>query len=112
MTWQCIVKVGAEGGSISLFGLLKPDGEWLYSLTRDERTLAGLNVDELQYLSKTKVVEDWDSALRLLSRYPWVQLCPLEVHQAFRTLIWDAVTNDEHARPSSMMMWERFCKKE
>ena len=111
MTWQCILKVGAEGGTISLFGILKPDGEWLYSLTRDERTLVDLDLAEceVEYLSKTKIVQEWDAALRLLSKYPWVGLYPLEVHQAFRTLIWDAVTAHDNVRPSSMIRWEKLC---
>jgi hypothetical protein len=81
---KVIVKIGAEGGSITLFGTRSQRG-WAYSMSVDEC------IDDECSQHETNGVDSWEAALRLLDRYPWHRLSPLEVHPEFRTQIWAVV---------------------
>lgn len=85
--WQLILKVGAEGGCICLYGRKDENGEWQFLRETDERTLSDMLSDEdregLSFYSKTEPVTGWHNALEILNRYPWPCLYPLYVHQEF-----------------------------
>jgi hypothetical protein len=81
---EVILRIGAEGCSITLFGTSSQRG-WLYNMSVDEC----LDDDRFQY--ESNVVDSWEAALTLLDQYPWHRLSPLKVHPEFRTQIWTAV---------------------
>ena len=83
---EVIVKIGAEGGSITLFGVRRPPG-WLYSRSVDEfidEEVGGSQHD-------SNVVDSWKAALGLLDLYPWHRLSLQHVHPEFRRRILAAV---------------------
>ena len=85
---EIIVEVGAEGGSITLYGVRGQQG-WLYS--RSVIDCTPLFIDEETIRHKSDATDSWDVALRLLDRYPWHTFVPLIIHPEFRQQIWVAV---------------------
>jgi hypothetical protein len=78
---KAILKVGAEGGSITLTAVRRKQG-WQYRLFVDDQTPEFLDEPSIQY--NLNNICSWKKALRLLDRYHWHQLYPLEVHPEFR----------------------------
>lgn len=76
---QVIVEVGAEGGSLTLYGMQSPDG-WQF---RAETNEAALDDGDTPDLPERPWVATWRSALKQLDAYPWTQLYPLKVHPEF-----------------------------
>lgn len=110
MGWTELIVIGAEGGSITLYGLEITPNKWVYSLERDETTLQDfLNNEDVEMLEqnlfhKTNVVESWEKAIKLLGQYPWFHLSPRYVHPDFRKKVWEII---QQKRPESMNRWER-----
>jgi len=103
---QPILKVGSEGGSITLLGV-NTDGVWKYRLATNEAALH----DELDDDVKTAVqpwVDTWEEALQLLDRYPWHMLYPLGVHLSFHDQVYEAL---EHRQADAVCFdwsdWDR-----
>ncbi len=80
---QVILKVGSEGGSITLFGLQSPEG-WTFELDRDESAVLELIEEDGLHPFPRLPLATWRGALKRLDQYPWAQLYPLEVHPEFR----------------------------
>jgi hypothetical protein len=74
-----VLKVGAEGGSLTIYGLRSPQG-WRFSRQSIDDSAAFLG--ELREQRDSEIVESWEEALKLLKPYPWQKLYPLEVHPA------------------------------
>jgi hypothetical protein len=79
--WQVILQLGAEGGSITLYGMETERG-WLFSRNVSDWT-------RIQH--KSPVVDSWDAAVDLLDQYPWQRLSPLMIHPEFSERIWSAL---------------------
>jgi len=94
--WETILEVGADGGSLSLFGKKDPQGHWQFWTHTDETTYCEL-LDEQDLRGLGSLVGTTDpvvslaEAIGLLDRYPWYQLTPLHVHPAFRLAILEEV---------------------
>lgn len=85
---QVIVKLAAEGGSLTLYGIQSPDG-WQFRVETDE---VGLIEDEdMSDLPQRPWVETWRSALKQLDAYPWTQLHAVTVHPKFRNRVFKAL---------------------
>lgn len=84
---EVILEVGAEGGSITLYGLRK-NNCWFFSLNALDQS--STYIDESTSEHNTEIVKSWHEALELLDQYPWHQLHPLEVHREFRGKVYDA----------------------
>jgi len=103
---EVIVEIGAEGGSITLFGVRSPRG-WLYSRS------VGELIDEERSQHDSNVVGSWKAALGLLDQYPWHLLYPLHVHLEFRRRVLAAVrkrfesSDDPWGR---MEKWRELCE--
>ncbi len=120
-TSETVVKVGAEGGSLTLTRARSREGEWQFFVTTDEGTLLDLLSDEDRGnfgdgLSELGPVATWEEALILLDRHPWVELYPLVVHEEFQTAVWAAVVERGNgpktfagAWPISTDRWRRLC---
>jgi hypothetical protein len=101
---ETVLKVGAEGGSLSILRMRVDDGPWRFVVYRDESTLAGLlNEDDRQGLTLTDEsgsVESLAEALRLMDRYPWHMLVPLALREEYESSVMAAVLHrggTEHA---------------
>lgn len=84
---QVIVEVGAEGGSLTLYGIQSPDG-WQF---RAETNEAALDDGDTPDLPARPWVATWRSALKQLDAYPWTQLYPLKVHPEFSDRVFKAL---------------------
>lgn len=106
-----IVEVGAEGGSIKLYGL-KTEGGWKFSRHVIDQTPAVIGEATIQH--RTAVVESWMEALELLQRYPWHRLQPMSVHPEFHQTVLDAVRtryrSEGQKNPSNMDRWTEVCR--
>lgn len=107
---EVIVKVGAEGGSITLFGVRTKEG-WQFSRELIDQSL--LLLDEPEIRHDSKVVSSWPEALELMDRYPWQHLRPLDVHPEFRGMVFEAVLERYNAKsdknPRRLPDWEKVC---
>lgn len=105
---EVILAVGAEGGSIALYGLRTNQG-WVFARQVDDQTPDLL--DEEPIHTKTAGVDTWDAALELLDHYRWPALFPLFVHPDFRRQIWDAVQErlEPEKSQSELSRWREIC---
>jgi hypothetical protein len=105
-----IVEVGAEGGSIKLYGL-KVEGRWKFSRHVIDQTPALIGDATIDH--RTAVVESWTEALELLQRYPWHRLQPVSVHPEFHQAVFDAVRtryrSEGQMNPSNLDVWSEIC---
>lgn len=94
---QMILCLGAEGGSISLYGIQQVEqGQWTFFLETDERTfldiLSAEDAEGLELFWRSEDLKSWDEALDLLNdRYPnWPLLSFIEVHPDFKDRLFAA----------------------
>ncbi len=84
---EIILELGAEGGSITLYGTRGSDGLRKYHLARNSVALHDQLQGDLpdeEPTSESKKVGSLAKAMALLGNYPsWYKLVPLEVHQDF-----------------------------
>jgi hypothetical protein len=110
-TKQCevVLELGAEGGSIALYGFRTEYG-WLF--TRETLDQTPELIDEDRIETNSACADTWEAALKLLDQYPWVELYPLSIHTEFRQQIWSAVQerlpNDERS-DVKLRRWRELC---
>jgi hypothetical protein len=86
---EVIIKLGAEGGSLTLYGVRTEQG-WSFMLETIDQ--APKFIDEESFQKTSGIVDSWDAALELLDRYrSWPELYPLSIHPDFRRRIREAV---------------------
>ena len=111
---EVIFKVGAAGGSVTLYGVRANHG-WLFSRRVIDQTPELIDEPWIQHKSEVvdSTVDSWQTALELMDRYHWHRLSPREVHSEFRELVWAAVVaryelvSDEDYR--YLAEWEGLC---
>lgn len=110
MKSKVILKVGAEGGTITLQGYRSARG-WRFSRELIDQTL--LLIDETTIENSSEVVHTWQEALQLLDQHPWYRLLPLRVHPEFAAAIFEAVVlRSGNVKPVSdrrMEDWKAAC---
>jgi hypothetical protein len=120
MKWndlQTFVKVGAEGGPLTLEGVL--DEGAAGDSASSEMSVASpicspMNSRPENLFSRGTWVTDWEEALAQLDRYPWAHLYPLAVHPALSDRLLAAVRErlaDGEGRhgQSVLSRWQRLC---
>lgn len=107
---ETILEVGGEGGSITLYGLRTETG-WLFS--REVIDQSPLLIDEAAIHHESEAVDSWAAALKLMSRYPWMHLHPLNVHPEFREVVFIAATSPSGERRGisahQLSKWQSVC---
>lgn len=109
---QCevILHVEAEGGGVTLYGMLTKNG-WLFSRQVIDQTPELFN--EPWILDRSKTVNSWSDALILLNQYPWHKLYPLEVHPEFRETVFNEVVARHKAEEEECWYflpdWKELC---
>ena len=107
---EIIIKIGAEGGSITLYGFRAQRG-WLFSRKVIDWTPE--LVDEEHIRRKSAIVDSWEAALELLDQYPWCRLYPISIHPDFRQKIWIAVQERLHdtseISKAELKRWQDAC---
>jgi hypothetical protein len=115
-THVIILKIGAEGGDLTLYGDRTESG-WLFSLSVYDCSPLMLDEDDgggaaIQYRSSP--VTSWADAIALLDKHPWAKLHPLAVHADFRKRVWNEVeirlSNDARGQ-DALEKWRRVCEK-
>jgi NAD-dependent deacetylase len=102
--WETIISIGAEGGRITLYGKETRSGQWVFRTSvndifsyelEEEPSQSPRNVRTLKSSFPKQEIEadSWEKALKLIERYPWPMLRPLEVHPAFRKRVWNEIQN-------------------
>lgn len=110
---EVILRVGAEGGDLTLYGTRSPEG-WRFSRRAVDLTMDLLDLDDGTSLDERSAqVGTWSAALALMDRYPWHRLYPLEVHPDFRERVLEAVAARYAAegRPEGhyFLRWQERC---
>jgi hypothetical protein len=86
---EVIIEIGADGGSVTLYGLRTKRG-WFFS--REVIDSGWALIDEGPTIQhKSAVVDSWEAALELLDQYPWATLYPISIHPDFRQKIRAAI---------------------
>ena len=105
---ETVLGVGAEGGSITLIREKRAGGDWEFQMKTNETALYDALSEEDrngigEYFAQTGYVRSFHEGLRLLDRYPWFRLQPLEVHPEFL----DAVLREVNKRggPTEETRW-------
>lgn len=106
---EIILKVGAAGGSLTLFGVKSPDGQWKFFQECNEIAAYDLLSEEdragITPISRTPYMYSIEEALLSLCRYPWFKLFPMEVHPDFLdTILKEVKRLGGH---SQVERWER-----
>lgn len=88
---ETILELGAEGGSITIFGIRGKGGLRRFVIEKNESALYDLLPDEKfkgESVVKSGPVGSWDNAVRLLNKNPnWYRLYPVKVHPDFEERI-------------------------
>ncbi|MGA7314894.1 MAG: hypothetical protein WBX22_13065 [Silvibacterium sp.] len=91
---EIVLKVGSEGGSISLLRENSGDG-WRFRVETDETAayemLSEENQEDIEFQTASRALGSSEEALEQLDRYPWTKLIPLKVHPEFLQQILAAV---------------------
>jgi hypothetical protein len=105
-----VLEVGAEGGSITLFGN-EIGGNWYFSRKVIDQTPELLDEDWI--VQHTKCVATFEAALRLIEQYPWHDLNPEVVHPDFRQKVFATVMERAQTarggEPRRLSEWQRIC---
>jgi hypothetical protein len=90
-----VLEVGAEGGSVTLIGRERADGEWRFARITVDQTEALFGDEDVPItapdLTSLVWVDGWEAGLTLMDRYPWVRLHPVYVHPEFAERVRAAV---------------------
>ena len=94
---ELILKIGAAGGSLSVWSVNTKDGTPSFVVKTDESTLKEFMTKEdaagINFKSKTGPLRSFADALTVLGRYPWHLFSPLFVHQDYIDPVLTAVMN-------------------
>jgi hypothetical protein len=108
---EVIINLGAEGGSIALYGVRTSRG-WVFTMEVDDWTPELLDEEPLH--TNLASVETWPAALELLDKYHWSKFFPLFIHPEFRRKIWEAVQvrlpKKAETAPSTLNSWRDACR--
>jgi hypothetical protein len=82
---EVIIELGAEGGSVTLYGI-RTDRGWFFS--RNVIDSGDVLIDDGPIIQhKSAIVDSWTAALELLDRYPWATLYPISIHPDFKQML-------------------------
>jgi hypothetical protein len=102
---EVIIELGAEGGSITLYGNRAKQG-WIF--IREVVDWTPELIDEERIQHRSVAVDSWEAALHLLDQYHWHKLSPTVVHADFRQPIWVAVQQRLRSSKFDLNRWRDF----
>ena len=112
-----IVRVGAEGGDLTLYGRKSVDRTWSYRLEIEDQThtfITDQGSGEATTSRGSPWVRSWPEALELLDRYPWVSLRPILIHAEFKLPVWVEIERRISGKHNEITeravhRWHAFC---
>jgi hypothetical protein len=112
---RLLLSIGAEGGSIALYGDPSPGVE-RFRMVMVDQTPMFLDESEAGPTLRRDSgwLTGWPNALAALERYPWPNLVPLSIDPTIATLVSEALeTYTERtgrpARETSLQRWRAAC---
>jgi len=93
LSWQTILEVGCEGGSIALQGQERQDS-WIFKIATDETSLKCIfDKEDLsgELTSESGIVSTWEEAFKLFDQYEWITMYPVNAHPEFEKEIMAAI---------------------
>ena len=107
---ETILEVGAELGSITLFGIRTEQG-WRFLRKVDDSSLSEFDDEEEAICHESHSTSSWQEALALLDNYPWSRLYPMSVHSEFLRDVWAAVQQRlDGSEPEYLIeQWRELC---
>ncbi len=114
MTRQVILELGAEGGTLTLFGGKGDSGQWTFWTEVDESTIYELLDEEDRRglgspVSTSKSVASLPEALALFDKYQWFRLIPLEIDPEFQDAI--LIEVQKRGTPEDVCCWQERVKR-
>ena len=113
---QVVLKIGAEGGSLTLLGRKTAGGSWRFCMERNEWAIKDLlSEEDAQGMSddcfyeKSGWVSSFSEALDLISKYDWHELYPEEIHPDFRDMVFAEVY--KRGGPEAVKRWNRILER-
>jgi len=111
LTEETILELGAEGGSLTLFGSRDAAGQWKFWRKSDETTMRELlDEEDLRGLgslvSEGGPVSSLQEAFALLDKYQWQSMVPLQIHPEFRSAIQSEV--QRRCTPEELAIWNSY----
>lgn len=106
MVTETILKLMAEGGSITILGNRDGDSFCQFLIKKNEVCLYDLVPDELDGnpVTASGQLSSWDDAVRLLDQNSnWLRLCPVTIHPDFIMQILALV--EERGGASAVARW-------
>jgi hypothetical protein len=93
---EIILKVGCDEISLTLYGVRLGNDKWKFRLDKAEDTMANsLSAEDGDLLpklqSRSKCVDTWDDAIKLLDQFLWTWYPLKEVHYEFSDLVFSAL---------------------
>jgi hypothetical protein len=108
--FEVVLKIGGEGGGLTLFGKRNSDG-WKFLRELVDQSAAML--DEPTIHHRSEAVTTLQEGLSLLDPYPWHRLHPLKAHPEFGAEIWSVVRQrierDGGSALRGLGRWEAIC---
>ena len=105
--WEVMLQLGAEGGSVTLYGMETERG-WLFY--RDVSDWSPELIGEERIQHKSPVVNSWEAAVALLDRYPWQRLCPLMIHPEFSERVRSAARDRLQRDQAPARYFDMWCR--
>jgi hypothetical protein len=102
---ELVIELGAEGGSIRIYGVRTKWG-WLFSRRVDDWTSELIGEDWIT--TNSGVVDSWEAVLGLLDQYPWHRFAPTSIHPEFEEQILNAVQQRLQGNQDAELMLQRW----
>lgn len=94
---ELVLKIGAAGGTLSVWSVNAKDGTRSFLVKQDETTLKEFmtkkDASGITFKNKTWLLQFFTDALTILAHYPWSCMSPVFVHQDFLDPVLTAVMN-------------------
>ena len=109
---QAVLRVGCDGGDLTLWGHLSPKG-WMFRVGIDESGVLDMTDEDVPEEVRECMRSDspwefnWRGALKQIDRYPWQFMYPLEVHRDFRRRVRDALKVRQKNGEINWDNWDR-----
>jgi hypothetical protein len=109
MSKELIVYAGCEGGDLKLYGVRNGRG-WLFSRHLLDQTMSWVDGGP-EIEQDSEVVRTWTAALKLMDKYNFHRLYPIEVHPEFRAKVLTAVMsrNRQDGNEHGADHWQKVC---
>jgi hypothetical protein len=82
---EVVLKIGTEGGTLSIQRFRAPGGIWKFIFITDESTMSDFleEDDQIDLVKKYPPVDTFKEAIQLMNNYPWHEMHVVTIHQDY-----------------------------